>query len=176
MYRTQLSLGFCPEIRSWFSKSRPNFRGSNPREVIKCGIGERKGTGRGRLGASDSFWAMFDRDDRPRLQKAVELARGNGISLANSNPCFELWGTFHDKAQDAPIDRHQCQRKLQDLNPGYDRRSNRIFDDDDLIRESYFDAVERSRNALARREGENKPEGNPSSLVHLPTEFIRCRP
>lgn len=148
----------------------------DPLAVVERAIRERKDSGRGHLGANDSFWAVFDRDDHPRFQKAVDLARGSGISLAISNPCFELWGIFHYEAQDGPIDRHQCQRKLEDLNPNYDRRSNKIFDDDDLIRESYLDAVERSRNALARRADEGNPEGNPSSLVHCLTEFIRCAP
>ena len=148
----------------------------DPRAVVERAIKERKDGRRDRLGASDSFWAMFDRDDHPRFQQAVDLAHGNGILLATSNPCFELWGVFHYEAQDAPIDRHQCQRKFQDLNPGYDRDSNKIFNDVEVIRDGYFHAVKRSRNALARRAEEGDPEGNPSSLVHFLTEFIRCPP
>lgn len=148
----------------------------DPRSVVERAIDERKDARRDRFGAHDSFWAMFDRDEHPRFQEAIDLARGNGISLAISNPCFELWGIFHYEAQDAHIDRHQCQRKFEGLNPGYDRGSNKIFDDVDVIKNCYYDAVDRSRVALTRRTEEDDPGGNPSSSVHCLTEFIRCPP
>ena len=117
----------------------------DPLAVVERAIGERKDSGRGRLGANDSFWAMFDQDDHPRFQQAADLARGNRISMVISNRCFEPWGIFHYEAQDGPIDRHQCQRRLEGRNPDYDRNSNKVFDDDEAVRESYIDAVERSR-------------------------------
>ena len=146
----------------------------DPRAVVERAIEERNDARRERLGACDSIWAMFDRDIHPRFHEAINLARGNGISLAISNPCFELWGIFHYEDQDAPIDRHQCQRRLGELCKDYARRGSKIFDDFQVIGSCYPDAVERARDSLTRRAEQGDPGGNPSSSVHCLTEFIRC--
>lgn len=38
---------------------------------------------------------MFDVDQFPDLADAVLLAKGRGIRVAVSNPCFELWLLLH---------------------------------------------------------------------------------
>lgn len=45
--------------------------------------------------AYDSVWCVFDVDDHPRIGEAKQMARDNGIDLAISNPCFELWLLLH---------------------------------------------------------------------------------
>ena len=62
---------------------------------------------RDRLATRDSVWAMFDRDIHKRFDEARDLARGNGIRLAISNPCFELWGILHYQDQNAPLGRQE---------------------------------------------------------------------
>jgi hypothetical protein len=42
----------------------------------------------------DEFWCVFDVEwprNHPGLLEAVQQAQANGIYLAISNPCFELW-------------------------------------------------------------------------------------
>src|SRR5580693_9982740 len=42
----------------------------------------------------DEFWCVFDVEwprNHPGLADAIQQARANGIQLAISNPCFELW-------------------------------------------------------------------------------------
>ena len=117
---------------------------------------------------------MFDRDEHPRFDEAKDMAHGNGIQLAISNPCFELWGIYHYQECNAPLDRYECQRKLGELCPGYSNKKGKIFDDPEVIGSNYRDAVGRADSALARREEEGDPEGNPSTTVHRLTEHILC--
>jgi hypothetical protein len=46
----------------------------------------------------DEFWCVFDvewPDNHPGLAEAVAMAQREGIHLAISNPCFELWLVLH---------------------------------------------------------------------------------
>lgn len=46
----------------------------------------------------DEFWCVFDVEwprNHPGLEEAIQRARTNGINLAVSNPCFELWLVLH---------------------------------------------------------------------------------
>ena len=117
---------------------------------------------------------MFDRDEHRRFDEAKNMAHGNGIQLAISNPCFELWGIYHYQECNAPLDRNECQRKLGESCPGYSNKKGKIFDDPEVIGKYYRDAVERAKDSLARREEEDCPEGNPSTTVHRLTEHILC--
>ena len=100
------------------------------------------------------------------------MAHGNGIRLAISNPCFELWGILHYQEYDAPLDRHECQNKLGEWCPGYSKKKRKVFDDPKVIEHNYRDAVRRAESSLARREEEGDPDGNPSTTVHRLTEYI----
>lgn len=147
--------------------------GGDPRAVVERAIEEKEKSKNDSLATHDSYWAMFDRDSHPRYEEARNLARGNGISLATSNPCFELWGVLHYQEQNAPIDRHECQRKLEKLCPDYNANRGKIFSDRQMIEQCYPKAVERSGDSFQRRENEGSPGGNPSTTVHQLTESIR---
>ena len=100
------------------------------------------------------------------------MAHGNGIRLAISDPCFELWGILHYQECNASLDRHECQNKLGEWCPGYSKKKRKVFDDPKVIEHNYRDAVGRAENALTRRREEGRPEGNPSTTVHRLTEYI----
>jgi hypothetical protein len=40
-------------------------------------------------------WVLFDRDDHQGIPDAVRLAEKEGIGVAYSHPCFELWRLLH---------------------------------------------------------------------------------
>ena len=145
-----------------------------PRAVVERAIAESRKSRRDRLGGRDSVWAMFDRDEHPRFDEAKNMADGNDVRLAISNPCFELWAILHYRECDAPIDRHECRKTLEKLHPGYGAGGRKRFDDPKAIESKYRDAVERARKSLTRREEEGDPGGNPSTTVHHLTEHILC--
>ena len=145
----------------------------DPRSVVERAIDEAEKLKGDRLAGRDSVWAMFDRDVHPRFDEARDLARGNNISLAVSNPCFEIWGIFHYRDHDAPLGRHECQRLFGELCNGYRVRRGKVFDDVEAIERNYSDAVERATTSLVRRDEEGTPGGNPSTTVHHLTEHIR---
>ena len=146
----------------------------DPRAVVERAIEESKNLKGDPLAGRDSVWAMFDRDAHARFDEAKDLARGNGIPLAVSNPCFELWAVFHYRDHDAPIDRHACQQMLRELCPRYRTNQGKLLDDPEVIENGYPHAVGRAENSLARREAEASPAGNPSTAVHNLTEHFRC--
>jgi RloB-like protein len=67
----------------------------------------------------DSVWVMFDVDEHPRVDDAKIMARDNGIGVAVSNPCIELWLYLHFADSPGMQDRHRMLRLLRDKIPGY---------------------------------------------------------
>ena len=145
----------------------------DPRSVVERAIEERARLKEEEMAGKDSVWAMFDRDEHVRFAEGKDLATGNNIPVAVSNPCFELWGIFHYRDFDRPIDRHDCQRTLEELCAEYDRHRHKSFASIELIRDAYRDAVRRGETSLTRRENEGDPGASPSTCVHLLTECFR---
>ena len=117
-------------------------------------------------------WAVFDRDEHPRFNEAVELCRNHGIDVGRSNPCFELWLVLHERDYDQPNDRHAVQALLKALRPEYEIDGAKTPDCDDLITR-VEDAERRGETLLQRREEEDPPFGNPSTTVGCLTSAIR---
>lgn len=120
----------------------------------------------GPLSREDSVWVMFDKDEHPRFQEAKRTARSKGVHLAVSNPCFEIWGIYHYQDWQSEIERHLCQKKLEELCSSYNRRLGKIFANEDIIKNKYRDAIENAEKSLDSRRQEDNPEGNPSTSVH----------
>ena len=71
--------------------------GSVPMKLVKMAIAARERASREEA-EIDEFWCVFDvewPEHHPALSEATELADKNGIKLAVSNPCFELWLALH---------------------------------------------------------------------------------
>jgi hypothetical protein len=101
--------------RSHTSVEIDPFRGG-PLQLVERAIkakraGERAAKRRGR--AHDEVWCVFDVDEHPRLKEAIALAATNGINLAVSSPCLELWFLLHFSPQTAYIERHEAQSRAR---------------------------------------------------------------
>jgi hypothetical protein len=116
-------------------------------------------------------WCVFDRDEHPYLPEAFNMAADNGVRVAFSNPCLELWFWLHLHTQTAEIDRH----RVQSLAYHALRCSKAALSEValDRLRADYDLAASRAI-ALAGRHERNGRCGfsNPSStLHHLVTEL-----
>ena len=121
---------------------------------------------------NDEVWAVFDRDEHPKFDEAVRLCESNGVGVARSNPCFELWLILHERDYSRPDDCHAMQRELEKLRPEYDKRRGKIPDCGDLVTRLEL-AEERGQVLVERRDEEGVPHGNPSTTVGMLTRAIR---
>lgn len=117
--------------------------------------------------ASDDFdeiWCVTDVDQFD-LEPAVRLAEAEGISLAVSNPCFELWLLYHHEDPRRPIkDADEAIEVLRRYVPHYAKNA--------LCMEDYTDtamAIERGRRS---HDGVRPPGPNPCSGVWRLAELV----
>jgi len=118
----------------------------------------------------DVTWCVFDVDQHPFVAEAKQQARDNGIKVAVSNPCFELWIVLHFQDQRAHVARHDVQRLCRDYLPGYEKR---LQVETLLVR--YEDAVRRSMALEEWHQTRGTNGYNPSTGVHRLTEEIMKR-
>jgi RloB-like protein len=118
----------------------------------------------------DAVWCMFDAEvkitqqARPGLSQAFTLARSHDVSVAFSNPCFELWILLHAEDKQAWIDSHAIQARCSNLG---------LVDDKHLcavgtLLNNYGQARKRALALEAKHDREGRTlaaDRNPSSLV-----------
>lgn len=128
---------------------------------------ERRGRGR----AYDEIWCVFDIDAHVQVAEAIQKANANGIGLAISNPCIELWFILHFEDQTGFLRRHDAQRKsFRLLGCGKNLSSEAT---DGLV-DRYPEARERARSLDAKHAGDGSPpRSNPSSCVWALIESVR---
>ena len=136
------------------------------------GLGKKRRRNKHSYEQNDEIWAIFDRDEHPNYQDAINDCTQNDIKVGRSNPCFELWLILHEEDYDQYRDRHKVKDKLGELRPEYDKSGTKVPDCDDMVKR-VVEAEQRSEKQLKRREEENKPYGNPSTTVGLLTQAIR---
>ena len=97
-------------------------------------------------------WVVFDKDDNIDFDEAIALAKKEGLNVAWSNECFELWLLLHFQDLKSGIGRNDYYSKLtnhfkdKNINNGkYDKNIYGIFD----ITSKYVnDAIKRSNSLL----------------------------
>lgn len=118
--------------------------------------------------AYDEVWCVFDVDEHPLLADALQQARDNGIRVALSNPCFELWLFLHFADQFAFVDRKSILRAVKTHCKDYDKNIDYAE-----FADRYDDAVARAVRLRRARISAGDERGNPSTDVDLLTERIR---
>jgi len=122
---------------------------------------------------NDEVWAVFDRDEHPNFAEAVRLCEEKRISVARSNPCFEIRLILHHTDFERPDGRHAVQKRLESLCPEYDAAGGKRPDCARLIGR-IEDAERRAKRQLAVREDQGRPFGPPSTTVFKLTRAIRA--
>lgn len=139
--------------------------GSVPRTLVSLAI-----TARNRAideeGEIDELWCVFDVEwprNHPGLKEAIDQARQNGIEVAASNPCFELWLILHCQDQTAWLNTSDAEALRRSL----DGASGKGVDP--AIYMPLIDDAARRAVALDNRHMRNGtifPHNNPSSGMH----------
>jgi hypothetical protein len=115
----------------------------------------------------DEFWCAFDVEwptNHPRLREAVQQATENGIKLAISNPCFEIWLILHFEPHGSWLDNDGARRLRRRL----DGVSDKSLDPAKympLVSKAMYNAATLGKRHL--RDGTEFPRDNPSSGMHL---------
>jgi RloB-like protein len=106
----------------------------------------------------DEVWCVFDVDDHANLREAIQQAAAASISLAISNPCFELWILIHFKDQWSYISGVQSQSDLRRFIQDYNKRV-----DFSKIEHKGHSAIARARKMAVRAQEGGDEFDNPTT-------------
>ena len=111
--------------------------------------------------------AWVEIEEQYHIEEAIRLAKGIGIEVAISNPCFEVYGLMHETVYDKPLTRFEAQELLASLMPGYHHKHAPRFNWA-WCSSKVECAIQHSTLARKRREeeGTSFPKRNPSSDFH----------
>jgi hypothetical protein len=126
---------------------------------------------RGRGDAYDQYWCVFDFDIHPRVYETIRCAEQNGIEVAISNPCIELWFVLHFYDHFAFIDSDDVQRRCREL-----LGCEKVLTPDALaaLEARHEEAVKRAQALDVKHLGDGSPPlSNPSSSLWRLVEAIR---
>lgn len=115
-----------------------------------------------------SVWCVFDVDSHPNPKGAKKMAVENGLNVAVSNPCFELWLLLHFSDCPGPLHRDTAQNILKTHISDYDKSVNI----NDYIH-GYNKAVRGAESLDRLAESIGEPGRNPTTGVYKLTESIR---
>lgn len=131
----------------------------------------------------DEFWIVIDRDEvelkkkgygghtKENFNKAIDESSKNGVNVACSNPCFELWLVLHFEYRDTACTREEIQKKaLEKVNSILPDKLKMQKVDDLKALESIYDLL-KEKMPTARKYAEKLKENdikheNPSSGMY----------
>jgi hypothetical protein len=109
----------------------------------------------------DEVWCVFDRDHHPNLPAAFQQAHANGLHVAFSNPCFELWILLHFQDQRAEIETKAAGSACRKHLPRFTKHITYAE-----LKERYAKALEHAYALEAWQASRENARGNPSTGVH----------
>ncbi len=142
--------------------------GGVPRSAVRRALKERES--HGPAGEYAMIWVVFDRDQHPNFEDAIESARKSGVSVAWSNPCFELWPILHRSDQTASLTSEQAERQCEELFPQW-RKPKGLYH---FCLPDERKACSRAKKLRQRHKLNASPESeNPSTSVDVLVDFLR---
>lgn len=159
-----------PEVRSVASLDIRGM-GCEPRRLVEeARVAKR--SERGQSTGSTEYWCVFDVEaptQHARLLDAVQMARDNGISVAISNPCFELWLVLHYADHESWINNDDC----RSLRRQHDGSQGKGLDGAAYMPRRH-EAIMRAKRLETLHDSANRefPNDNPSSGVYNLLEAI----
>ena len=82
----------------------------SPVQIVEYAIKARQ-----RNDGYNAVWCVFDKDDFPDFDDAVNYAKSNGIGAAYSNQAFEVWFINHYRLLNTPLHRSKYKDELTKL-------------------------------------------------------------
>lgn len=121
----------------------------------------------------DEFWVVFDRDEHSDFNKAIEVAEANGISVAYSNACFELWFILHFEYLQNALERGHLSNRLTKLLHSKYFKNMDIYP---VIKGREHVAIKNAKKLEAMHDRTNTnsyQERSPSTTVYKLVEYLR---
>ena len=150
--------------------------GGTPRTLVERAVErKREADGKARKLKDDNqkyeeVWCVFDIDEHPLIPEANDQARANGIELAISNPCFELWALLHFQDQRAHIERGKAQHLCRSHMHNYEKDL-----DYETLRPKYSNALRRAEDLEKWHDSRGTVGANPSTTVYRLVERIKVQ-
>ena len=140
----------------------------DPSELVKKAICSLADDKRRKEPLYDEIWCVFDYDahfqQHSHLISLMQRASSHGISVAVSNPCFELWLVLHSQSFTKDVHRHAIQHiaKQHKLMDGKSIRDSAWT----RLQTNYVLAKQRAVALDSQhQQNGNPPRSNPSSNV-----------
>jgi hypothetical protein len=168
------------ELRKKRIKVKINGDGYNTLSLVEYALDfmQKEGVAIGSLEDEDECWVVFDKDNFLEFNNAIEKAEANGLKVAYSNECFELWFLLHFSYFNSAVGRGDynlkltdlLQKKTKDRRIEYNKSSKNMYA---LIKDKECDAIRNAKKLLISYKGQ-KPfsKNNPSTTVHLLVESL----
>ena len=176
----------------------PIGSGRNSLGVVRQAVEEKQSSFENHRKVVDEVWAVFDKDDldkqpktRENFKKAFEEAAVNGIKIAYSNECFELWLLLHltEIDSETAIPRHSkpeegiigLYERLENLiNKGRTPETQFKYNHGDkdivdviLASGNEDQAINRARSLDEKQKDKDPIEANPNTKVYLLVSHLR---
>ncbi|MDD5956598.1 MAG: RloB family protein [Lachnospiraceae bacterium] len=127
-----------------------------------------------------NVWLVFDKDDFPDFDEAIEEGHKRGYRVAWSNQSFEYWLFLHFSYSDSDLHRHEWIKKLGELfnayglsKNGYSKNMEDLYDKLDSICGVETAIGNAKRRMAGFVEGRDKPsEYSPGTMVHILVEQL----
>lgn len=160
-----------PRVKIWIEKKNTPLRLVERAVRLKEEAQENAARQRDENLRWDEVWGVFDIDEHAHIAEAQNLAQKNGIDLAISNPCFELWELLHFQDQQGHIERQNARTALRRHLPGYDKSIDTASFS--KLYEGYDAAVKRAKALDREATRHNDPRRNPTTGVYRLTLSIK---
>lgn len=128
-----------------------------------------------------NIWVVFDKDDFPDFDKAIQDGINRGYKVAWSNQSFEYWLFLHFNYSDSALHRDDWNVKLNEIfkerklgdgtyHKNYEDIYNMVNIDDGVN-----SAIKNAKRRMGKfREGKDTPsEYNPGTMVHKLVEELK---
>lgn len=121
-------------------------------------------------GKSDQVWVAFDQDDHDDVPGVLLSCRQQGIGVAYSNPCFEVWLILHKESYDKDEHRSLTQKRCEEICDGYSMNNGKTPSFSQIL--DHVQDAEKRADALSVRRDEDGASA-PKTTVQCLTREMR---